>query len=329
MTTAFVTGAAGFIGGHLARLLLEQGWQVRALKREGSFNPFLKDMDVDWRTGDLRYAHVVHKAMAGCEVVFHVAADYRLWAANPREIYENNVQGTVSVLQAALYNGVERVVYTSSVGALGLTPDGTPADEKTPVCLEDMVGHYKRSKFLAERKAEQFQKRGLPLIVVHPSTPVGPADHKPTPTGKIIVDFLNRQMPAYLDTGLNLIHVEDVAWAHLLALQKGKEGERYIIGNQNLTLKEIFQLLEEISGIPAPRFRLPYIPILLLAYGNEAFSRFTRKEPLIPLEGVKMARKRMFFKSDKAVRELGIPQTPIERALEEAVVWFQENGYVS
>lgn len=329
MATAFITGATGFIGGHLALLLVEQGWNIQALRREGSVNPLLEKVGLDWRTGDLRDIGSIRRAMAGCEAVFHVAADYRLWAENPREIYENNVGGTVNVLEAALANRVERVVYTGSVGALGLNPDGTPADETTPVCLEDMVGHYKRSKFLADRKVEHFLKRGLPIVSVHPSTPVGPADHKPTPTGKIIVDFLNRQMPAYLDTGLNLVHVRDVALGHLLALKKGKTGEKYILGNKNLTLAEIFHLLEKISSVPAPRFRLPHKPILLLAYANEVFSRLTRKEPLIPLEGVKMARKFMFFKADKAIRELGLPQTPVGQALSDAVVWFRENGYVN
>ena len=204
--------------------------------------------------------------MAGCEAVFHVAADYRLWVRNPEELYETNVTGTINVLRAALLKRVERVVYTSSVGALGLRNDGKPADETTPVRLEDMVGHYKRSKFLAEREAERFLAQGLPVVMVHPSTPVGPGDHKPTPTGKIIVDFLNRRMPAYLDTGLNLIHVSDVAEGHLLALERGRVGEKYILGNQNLTLAEIFGLLEKVSGIPAPRFRLPYCPILFLGY---------------------------------------------------------------
>ena len=327
MATAFVTGATGFIGGHLVRLLVEEGWTVRALRREGSLNPSLKDTELNWQTGDLRHADDVRQLMAGCEAVFHVAADYRIWARNPQEIYESNVRGTVNVLEAALANGIEQVVYTSSVGALGLRSDGTPADETTPVCLEDMVGHYKRSKFLAERKVEEFVRRGLPVVLVHPSTPVGAADHKPTPTGKIIVDFLNRRMPAYLDTGLNLVHVKDVAKGHLLALEKGRSGEKYILGNRNLTLAEIFRILEKLSGIPAPCFRLPHTPVLLMAYGNEVLSRLTQREPLIPLEGVRMARKHMFFKSDKAVHELGLPQTPVEQALSEAVNWFRENGY--
>ena len=258
--------------------------------------------------------------------MFHVAADYRLWARHPEEIYASNVAGTIHVLEACLAARVPRVVYTSSVGALGLNADGSPAHEETPVRLQDRVGDYKRSKFLAEREAEKFAARGLPVVIVNPSTPVGPGDWKPTPTGKIIVDYLNGRMPAYLDTGLNLIHVKDVAAGHLLALEKGRVGEKYILGNRNLTLAEIFGLLEDISQIPAPRICLPYTPILALAHFFKALSRFTHREPLIPLDGVKMARKSMFFDSGKAVRELGLPQTPVEDALREAVSWYREHG---
>ncbi|MGV8075217.1 MAG: hopanoid-associated sugar epimerase [Syntrophobacteraceae bacterium] len=327
MSTAFITGATGFIGHHVARVLLEKGWSVRALRRANSEGPFVDCGDIEWRPGDIRDYDLVRRAMAGCNAVFHVAADYRLWAKNPRDIYESNVSGTENVLAAALSNRVDRVIYTGSVGALGLNRDGTPADESVPVTLNDMVGHYKRSKFLAERKAEEFVKRGLPLVIVNPSTPVGPGDHKPTPTGKIIVDFLNRKMPAYLDTGLNLIDVRDVAHGHLLALERGANGGKYILGCRNLTLAEIFQLLEKISGNPAPRFRLPYTPILILSLFNNLLSKITGREPLIPSEGVRMARKFMFFDASKALRELGLPQTPIEVALSDAVAWFRENGY--
>jgi dihydroflavonol-4-reductase len=329
MATALVTGATGFIGSHVALHLLRRGWSVRALRRAASPSPGIGKLEVEWCLGDIRNVDQIQSAMAGCEAVFHVAADYRLWAKDPREIYETNVTGTVNVLRAALRNRVERVVYTSSVGALGLRTDGKPADETTPVRLEDMVGHYKRSKFLAEREAERFLGLGLPVVMVHPSTPVGPGDHKPTPTGKIIVDFLNGRMPAFLDTGLNLIHVSDVAEGHLLALERGRVGEKYILGNQNLTLAEIFVLLEKASGIPAPRFRLPYHPILCLGYVFEMLSRVTGREPLIPLEGVKMARKFMFFDASKAVRALGLPQTPVELALADAVAWFRNHGYVT
>jgi dihydroflavonol-4-reductase len=328
MPIAFITGAAGFIGSHVALVLLDKGWSVRALKRNGLTQPGPINREIDWCSGDIRNFERVRRLMAGCESVFHVAADYRLWARNPSEIYENNVQGTDNVLRAALLNNVHRLIYTSSVGALGLNRDGTPADETTPVALQDMVGHYKRSKFLAERKAEEYVRRGLPLVIVNPSTPVGPGDHKPTPTGKIIVDFLNRKMPAYLNTGLNLVHVRDVAAGHLLALEHGRIGEKYILGNQNLTLAEIFGLLQKVSSLPAPRFRLPYGPVLCLAYLNEVVSRLTGIEPLIPCEGVKMAHRYMFFDSGKAVRELGYAQTPVLDALAEAVAWYRENGYV-
>jgi dihydroflavonol-4-reductase len=267
-------------------------------------------------------------AIAGAEAVFHVAADYRLWAANPGEIYESNVNGTVNVLKAALAAGAGRVVHTSSVGALGLHPDGTPADENTPVSMNDMVGHYKRSKFLAEREAERFLEKGLAVVFVHPSTPVGPGDFKPTPTGKIVVDFLNRKMPAYIDTGLNLVDVRDVAEGHCLALEKGKIGEKYILGNRNLTLAQIFAILENICGVPAPRVKLPRTPILWLAGILNVISMVTGREPLVPYEGVKMAAKHMYFNPSKAVRELGFPQTPVETALSDAVSWFKLNGYV-
>lgn len=327
MPVAFITGATGFVGHHVAATLIRAGWSLRALCRSYSARP--GDLPgVVWQIGDIRSLDQVMSAMSGAEAVFHVAADYRLWTQKPREIYENNVTGTVNVLKAALATGVSRVVHTSSVGALGLVSDGTPADENTPVCLDDMIGHYKRSKFLAEREAEKFLDRGLPLIFVHPSTPVGPGDHKPTPTGKIIVDFLNRKMPAYLDTGLNLVDVRDVAEGHRLAFEKGGVGEKYILGNRNLTLAQIFAMLEQITGVPAPGVRLPYTPILWLAGILHLVSFITGRQPPIPYEGVKMAAKRMFFDPSKAIRELGLPQTPVETALYDAVEWFRHNGYV-
>jgi dihydroflavonol-4-reductase len=325
MPVAFITGAAGFVGSHVATSLLCRGWELRALCR----SPRSADVPgMQWFTGDLRNPARVQDAMSGAQAVFHVAADYRLWAKNPREIYDNNVTGTINVMQAALAARVERVVYTSSVGALGLTPDGTPADETTPVSLNDMVGHYKRSKFLAERETEKFLQKGLPVVFVHPSTPVGPGDHKPTPTGRIIVDFLNRKMPAYLETGLNLVDVRDVAEGHRLALEKGRIGEKYILGNRNLTLAQIFSVLEKISGVKAPTVKLPYGPTLWLARFFRLVSLVTRRPPLVPYEGVKMAAKRMYFDCSKAVRELGLPQTPVETALSDAVAWFSQNGYV-
>lgn len=323
----FVTGATGFIGASIVRELLKDGREVRALVRAGSDTANLNGLDVEpWR-GDLRDRSSLVQGLKGCDVLYHAAADYRLWTRTPQEMYRINVEGTSAILEAALENGLSKVVYTSSVGTLGNPGDGTPGTETTPVTLADMVGHYKKSKFLAERAAERFVGQGLPLVIVNPSTPVGPLDIKPTPTGKIIVDFLNRRMPAYLDTGLNIIAVEDCARGHILAEHKGCIGEKYILGNADLTLSAIFGLLAEITGLAAPRVRLPYLPILLAAYLNEGISAVTGKEPLIPLAGVRMAAKFMFFDSSKAVRELGLPQTPVRDALKRAVEWFRANDY--
>jgi dihydroflavonol-4-reductase len=324
----FVTGATGFIGASIVRALLDEGRDVRALVRKGSDTSNLTGLDVELWQGDLRDGEGLKQGLFGCDVLYHAAADYRLWTRDPADMYRINVDGTEAILEAALFNGIRRVVYTSSVGTLGNPGDGTPGSEDTPVSLGDMVGHYKKSKFLAERMAETFVARGLPLVIVNPSTPVGPLDIKPTPTGKIIVDFLNRKMPAYLDTGLNIIAVEDCARGHILAEQKGMVGRKYILGNTNLTLREIFALLAEITGLPAPAIRLPYAPILLAAYVNEGLSRITGREPLIPLAGVQMAAKFMYFDTTRAVRELGLPQTPIADALQRAVEWFRRNGYV-
>lgn len=324
----FVTGATGFIGASLVRELLKEGFRVRALARPNSDRRNLYGLDLEICEGDLRDRKSLEEGMKGCDILFHAAADYRLWTRKPSVMYEINVGGTRNILEAALNQGISRVVYTSSVGTLGNPGNGIAGDETTPVSLADMVGHYKKSKFLAEREAEGFIKRGLPLVIVNPSTPVGMLDIKPTPTGKIIVDFLNRKMPAYLDTGLNIIDVEDCARGHILAASKGRIGEKYILGNENLTLQRIFAMLEKITGLPAPRVRLPYTPILIAAYINEAISRCTGREPLIPLAGVQMARKFMFFDSTKAVRELGLPQRPANEALRKAVAWFRENGYV-
>jgi dihydroflavonol-4-reductase len=323
----FVTGATGFIGASLVRELLGEGYEVKALARPGSDRRNLHGLEVEICEGDLCHRESLERGVAGCDILFHAAADYRLWTRQPATMYDINVGGTRNILETALKCGVSKVVYTSSVGTLGNPGNGTPGDETTQVSLADMVGHYKKSKFLAEREAESFVKRGLPLIIVNPSTPVGRLDIKPTPTGKIIVDFLNRRMPAYLDTGLNVIDVEDCARGHILALQHGRNGEKYILGHENLTLQQIFAMLEEITGLPAPRVRLPYTPILLAAYANEALAKFTGKEPLIPLAGVQMARKFMFFDSAKAVRELGLPQRPAAEALRKAVEWFRSHGY--
>jgi dihydroflavonol-4-reductase len=326
---SLVTGGTGFVGAAVVRLLLLDGYAVRALVRRGCDLRNLDGLDIELTRGDLGDRNSLRQALKGCRRLFHVAAHYALWAPDPNVFYRVNVDGTRNLLQTAMEAGVERVVYTSTVGALGYREDGGPADEKTPVTLDQMIGHYKRSKFLAEEEARQAAASGLPVVIVNPSTPVGPRDIKPTPTGQIIVDFLNRRMPAYIDTGLNLIDVDDVAWGHLLAADRGKVGERYILGHRNLTLKQIFSILAEITKIPAPRVRLPYRLILPLAYANQWLSnRITKKPPRIPLEGVKMARRHMFFDSSKAIRELGLPQSPIEQALERAVTWFIENGYV-
>jgi dihydroflavonol-4-reductase len=328
MKKVFVTGATGFIGASLVRELIGQNCEIRALARPGSDRRNLDGLDIELFEGDLRDRDSLKKGLAGCDTLFHAAADYRLWTCNPEVMYAINVQGTRNILEAALTCGLSKVVYTSSVGTLGNPGNGVPGNEKTPVSFADMVGHYKKSKFLAEREAETFISRGLPLTIVNPSTPVGKLDIKPTPTGKIIVDFLNRKMPAYLDTGLNLIDVEDCAKGHVLAAMRGKVGEKYILGNQNMTLREIFGMLEGISRIPAPKVRLPYTPILIAAYINEAVSRLTRREPLIPLAGVQMAGKFMYFDSSKAIKELDLPQTPVRQALQKAIDWFCGAGFV-
>jgi len=325
----FVTGATGFIGATLTRELLKDGHEVLVLARPDSDRRNLEGLPVAVCEGDLRDAASLGKGLAGCDILYHAAADYRLWTRTPSVMYDINVTGTRNILAAALKCGVSRVVYTSSVGTLGNPGDGKPGTEATPVSLADMVGHYKKSKFLAEREAESFVERGLPLVIVNPATPVGGFDIKPTPTGKIIVDFLNRRMPAYLDTGLNIIDVEDCARGHILAAERGRVGEKYILGNSNLTLRQIFLKLQDITGLSAPRVRLPYAPILLAACVNEALSCCTGREPLIPLAGVRMAGKFMFFDSAKAVHELELPQHPVDQALAKAVEWFRRNGYVT
>jgi dihydroflavonol-4-reductase len=324
----FITGATGFIGASIARELLKDGREVRVLVRPGSDTSNLSGLDVEFWKGDLLDHGSLRQGIKGCDVLYHAAADYRLWTRTPDEMYHINVGGTEAILETALECGLSKVVYTSSVGTLGNPGDGTPGTEDTPVTLADMVGTYKKSKFLAERVAETFIARGLPLVIVNPSTPVGPRDVKPTPTGKIIVDFLKRRMPAYLETGLNIIDVKDCARGHVLAEQRGLVGRKYILGNSNLTLRDIFGLLEEITGIKAPRVRLPYMPILIAAYINEGFSLITGREPLIPLAGVQMASKFMYFDSSRSVQELGLPQTPVREALARAVDWFRSNRYV-
>ncbi len=326
---ALVTGATGFVGANVARELLLDGATVRVLARPHNDRRALEGLKVEICEGDLVDAASVRRAVQGARIVFHVAADYRLWARHPEEIYRANVEGTRAVMQAAADAGVGRVVYTSSVGALGIPKDGTPGTETTPVTLADMVGPYKASKFLAEQVALGFALKGLPVVIVNPSTPIGPWDVKPTPTGQMIVDFLRNKMFATLDTGLNLVHVRDVARGHLLAAERGRIGEKYILGNANLTLAEIGVLLAEIAGSRAPRARIPYAVAWLAAGCMEVAARVTGSPPLVPLTAVRMARKRMFFSPAKAVRELGLPQTDVRAALSEAAAWFVEHGYVA
>lgn len=324
---ALVTGATGFIGYHVAKMLREKGVAVRALVRQGSDASSLKFLGIEPVVGDVLDLDSVRKALDGCRQCYHLAADYRIWVKDPKVMYGINVQGTKNVMEAALEKRIEKVVYTSSVGVLAACANGKPSNEATPVCMKDMVGHYKRSKFIAEREVYGFIEKGLPVVIVNPTTPVGPMDRKPTPTGKIIVDFLNGKVPAYLDTGLNFVDVEDVAAGHLLAAQQGRVGERYILGNKNISLKEFFGCIARITGNNPPKVRLPYLPVLLAAYVNEALSKITGRYPRIPLTGVKMARKFMYFDCSKALRELNLPQSPIEGAIEKAVHWFRTHGY--
>jgi len=324
-----VTGGTGFLGAHVVRALLDRGEAVRCLLRPTSNPANLEGLAVERREGDLRDPESLRQAVHGCEAVFHVAADYRLGAPDPSELYRSNVEGTRNVMAAAAEAGVRKVVYTSTVGALGLRPDGGPADESTPSRLDDMPGAYKRSKFLAEAEALCWAKRGLPVVVVNPSTPVGERDVKPTPTGQLIVDFLRGRMPAYVDTGLNLIDVRDVAQGHLLAAERGAVGERYILGNANLTLREILEALARLTGRRAPRISLPHWVPFAAALAYAPLARIAGRAPQLSLESVRMSRHRMFFDSGKAVRELGLPQTPVEEALLRAVRWFLGAGYLS
>jgi dihydroflavonol-4-reductase len=323
-----VTGGAGFVGSHLVRVLLERGERVCCLVRPTSRRDNLEDLSVEFVTGDLRDLASLRLAAKGCRTVYHCAADYRLWCKDPNEMYQSNVEGSNNVMQAAFDEGVDRVVYTSTVGCLGLNENGTPANEDTPVKVEDMIGHYKRSKFLAEDKVREWATRGLPVVIVNPSTPVGELDIKPTPTGKIIVDFLHGKMFGYVDTGMNLIDVRDCAEGHVLAAEKGSAGERYILGGRDLTLKELFDALASVTEIASPKMKVPHWVAETYARLENLWSiNVARREPDVPLESVKLARHKMWFDASKAVRELGLPRNPIERALERAVKWFREHGY--
>jgi dihydroflavonol-4-reductase len=327
--TTLVTGATGFVGSHVTRQLVSAGQHVRALVRPGSNLDALDGLQVEYVQGDLRDANSLDLAMHQVRRVFHVAADYRLWARRPEEIYETNVEGTRKLLDAAQRAGVERIVYTSTVATIAVPRHGTLPNEDTRVTLGEMIGHYKRSKFLAEQVVLEAAVSGVPVVIVNPTAPLGPWDWKPTPTGRIILDFLKGKMPAYVDTGLNVAAVEDIATGHLLASEKGRIGERYILGARNMTLKQILEALSNITGRPAPRVRLPHAVAMAAGYADQLFSRLAGREPQIPVEGVKMSRHRMFVESDKAARELGYRPGPVEAALERAVAWYEEHGYLA
>jgi dihydroflavonol-4-reductase len=319
MKPALVTGASGFLGWHVARVLMERGYPVRALVRPGSR---VADLPVEIATGDLRDPASLDRAAAGCGLVFHVAADYRLWARNPRELYQSNVEGTRNLLAAARAAGVERVVYTSTVGCIGM-PHGAIGDETSPVSLADMTGDYKRSKFLAEQVALEFARDGLPIVIVNPTAPIGDHDVKPTPTGQMVLDFLNGAMPAFIDTGLNVVDVRDTAEGHLLACERGRPGERYILGSENLTLAQILGKLAAITGRRAPGMRLPYAVAYCAGVCSTAWAGVTGSPPRVPIAAVRMARKKMWVTHEKAARELGFRPGPAETALRRAVEWFQ------
>jgi dihydroflavonol-4-reductase len=325
--TSLVTGANGFLGCHVVRALIERGDRVRALARQNADISALRGIDCDIVRGDVRDIDSLRIAVKGCDEVYHVAADYRLWVVDEAPMYAINVDGTRNVIAAAHQANVARIIHTSTVGALGIPP-GAPGREDTPVTVDAMVGPYKRSKFLAERVAEDAARGGAPVVIVNPSTPVGALDYKPTPTGRMIVDFLNRKMPAYLDTGLNLVGVEDCARGHLLAAERGRIGEKYILGGEDLTLAELFARLEKLSGMPAPKMRIPYAVAYGFALGAEAFARtITHKPPRASLTEVKMARKKMFFDSSKARAELGYAPGPVDPALKRAIDFFRaQNG---
>ena len=326
--STLVTGAAGFLGSHVTRQLVARGDDVRVLLRASSTNRAIADLPLEYVTGDLRDPASLARAMNGVKRVFHVAADYRLWAKRKQDIYDSNVGGTKNLLDAAKRAGVEQLIYTSTVATIAVDRPQLP-NEFTDAKLEEMVGHYKRSKWMAEKEALGAAKSGLPVIVAMPTTPVGPWDWKPTPTGKIILDFLNGKMPGYVETGLNFVGVEECAAGHLLVAEKGKVGERYLLGGENLTLKAMLDALAKITGLRAPMLKIPHGLALGVAYANTAFSRLVGREPGIPVEGVKIARHMMFVDCARAQRELGFEAGPAAAALERAVRWYEANGYIA
>ena len=326
---ALVTGATGFIGGNLVRELVNQGYQVKTLVRKESDRRNIEGLNVEIALGDLRDKASLASALEGCDVLFHVAACYTFWTPDPKAVYEANVGGTENMLAAALAKGIEKVVYTSTESTIGIAKNGSLGTEEMEANPGQLAGHYKKSKYMAEKLALKMYDEGLPLVVVNPTTPVGPLDLKPTPTGQFIVDFLNGKMPAYVNTGLNLVDVQDVAKGHVLALERGRLGERYILGNKNLTFKEILNILERITGIKAPKFKIPIWIALGAGYADELVSgKILGRRPRIPVAGVKTARKFRHFDCSKAVLELGFLQTPVEESFEKAVRWFRQNGYV-
>src|SRR6202049_2942739 len=323
--TTLVTGASGFLGSHVARQLVARGEEVRVLMRASSTTRAVGDLSLEYVTGDLRDPASLDRALAGVKCVFHVAADYRLWAKKSRDIYDSNVGGTKNLLEAAKRAGVEKFIYTSTVATIAVDRPELPT-EATDSKLEEMVGHYKRSKWMAEREALNAAKEGLPVIVAMPTTPVGPWDWKPTPTGKIILDFLNGKMPGYVETGLNFVGVEDCAAGHLLAAERGKVGERYLLGAENFTLKQVLDALAQLTGLPALKFKIPHGLALGVAYAETAFSRLIGRKPQIPVEGVRIAQHLMFVDCTRAQKELGFRAEPVSAAFERAVRWYEKNG---
>jgi len=323
-----VTGANGFLGSAIMRHLLEAGHEVRVLVRAQSDRRNLKNFPVEIFEGDLRDASSIKRAVSGCDNLFHVAADYRLWIPDPAVMYATNVAGTQSLILAAAEAGLKRMVYTSSVATLGFNPDNSPADETTTSSLPLMTGHYKRSKFLAEQAVQLLtDQHKLSLVIVNPSTPIGPCDIKPTPTGRIVLDTLHGRMPAYVNTGLNIVHVDDVARGHMLAFEKGKAGERYVLGGENMSLLQILEMIDEITGKKSKRIRLSHNMVLPVAWLMEKNANLTGIEPRVTTDGVRMAKKQMFFSSAKAIRELDYRYRPAQDAIKDAILWFYENGY--
>jgi dihydroflavonol-4-reductase len=323
---ALVTGGSGFVGAAVVRALLAAGWQVRALVRAQSDPRNLERLAVEFAPGDLTDVGSLERALTDCEALFHVAADYRLWTPDPQALYRSNVEGTKNIVEAARRAGTARIVYTSSVATIGLRADGRPSDENDTGRLEQMIGHYKRSKFLAEQWVCEAARGGMPIVIVNPSTPIGPGDVRPTPTGRLVLDAATGRMPAYVDTGLNIVHVDDVAAGHLLAHERGKVGERYILGGEDMTLQTVLAQIARLVGRRPPRIRLPYAAVLPIAYLAEGFAAVTGRSGRVTLEGVRMSRKRMFFSSGKAVSELGYRWRPPLEAFADAVTWFREQG---